>query len=225
MQKRKQFTLGIITLLLLCILAGCQFGNQKKKTEKKVDYYIGVVDNNAPYYYKDADGTEKGLYVTFLDKLSKEQSFTYMFVPMDIYASEQSLSEQSVDGFIGSTVVKTGEKEVLSGSEFYTSDICVLVPKESRLLDMRSLKNKIIAAPAGAGEERFAKYLANKYKGRAITFSHVEEAIGDIEKGYSQALILDKEYYDAHMDASKNWNCLKVSSQFQNNHKFYKVSK
>ena len=207
MQKRKQFTLGIITLLLLCILAGCQFGNQKKKTEKKVDYYIGVVDNNAPYYYKDADGTEKGLYVTFLDKLSKEQSFTYMFVPMDISASEQSLSEQSVDGFIGSTVVKTGEKEVLSGSEFYTSDICVLVPKESRLLDMRSLKNKIIAAPAGAGEERFAKYLANK------------------EKGYSQALILDKEYYDAHMDASKNWNCLKVSSQFQNNHKFYKVSK
>ena len=201
MQKRKQFTLGIITLLLLCILAGCQFGNQKKKTEKKVDYYIGVVDNNAPYYYKDADGTEKGLYVTFLDKLSKEQSFTYMFVPMDI-----SASEQSVDGFIGSTVVKTGEKEVLSGSEFYTSDICVLVPKESRLLDMRSLKNKIIAAPAGAGEERFAKYLENKYKGRAITFSHVEEAIGDIEKGYSQALILDKEYYDAHMDAFKNWN-------------------
>ena len=158
--------------------------------------------------------------MTFLDKLSKEQSFTYMFVPMDI-----SASEQSVDGFIGSTVVKTGEKEVLSGSEFYTSDICVLVPKESRLLDMRSLKNKIIAAPAGAGEERFAKYLENKYKGRAITFSHVEEAIGDIEKGYSQALILDKEYYDAHMDAFKNWNCLKVSSQFQNNHKFYKVSK
>ena len=220
MQKRKQFTLGIITLLLLCILAGCQFGNQKKKTEKKVDYYIGVVDNNAPYYYKDADGTEKGLYVTFLDKLSKEQSFTYMFVPMDI-----SASEQSVDGFIGSTVVKTGEKEVLSGSEFYTSDICVLVPKESRLLDMRSLKNKIIAAPAGAGEERFAKYLANKYKGRAITFSHVEEAIEDIEKGYSQALILDKEYYDAHRDTFKNWKCLKVSSQFQNNHKFYKVSK
>ena len=220
MQKRKQFTLGIITLLLLCILAGCQFGNQKKKTEKKVDYYIGVVDNNAPYYYKDADGTEKGLYVTFLNKLSKEQSFTYMFVPMDI-----SASEQSVDGFIGSTVVKTGEKEVLSGSEFYTSDICVLVPKESRLLDMRSLKNKIIAAPAGAGEERFAKYLANKYKGRAITFSHVEEAIEDIEKGYSQALILDKEYYDAHRDTFKNWKCLKVSSQFQNNHKFYKVSK
>lgn len=220
MQKRKQFTLGIITLLLLCILAGCQFGNQKKKTEKKVDYYIGVVDNNAPYYYKDADGTEKGLYVTFLNKLSKEQSFTYIFVPMDI-----SASEQSVDGFIGSTVVKTGEKEVLSGSEFYTSDICVLVPKESRLLDMRSLKNKIIAAPAGAGEERFAKYLANKYKGQAIAFSNVEEAIGDIEKGYSQALILDKEYYDAHRDTFKNWNCLKVSSQFQNNHKFYKVSK
>ena len=220
MQKRKQFTLGIITLLLLCILAGCQFGNQKKKTEKKVDYYIGVVDNNAPYYYKDADGTEKGLYVTFLNKLSKEQSFTYMFVPMDI-----SASEQSVDGFIGSTVVKTGEKEVLSGSEFYTSDICVLVPKESRLLDMRSLKNKIIAAPAGAGEERFAKYLANKYKGQAIAFSNVEEAIGDIEKGYSQALILDKEYYDAHRDTFKNWKCLKVSSQFQNNHKFYKVSK
>ena len=90
---------------------------------------------------------------------------------------------------------------------------------------MRSLKNKIIAAPARAGEERFAKYLANKYKGQVIAFSNVEEAIGDIEKGYSQALILDKEYYDAHRDTFKNWNCLKVSSQFQNNHKFYKVSK
>ena len=122
MQRRKQFTLGIITLLLLCILAGCQFGNQKKKTEKKVDYYIGVVDNDAPYYYKDADGTEKGLYVTFLDKLSKEQSFTYMFVPMDISASEQSLSEQSVDGFIGSTVVKIGKRKSFLEVNF-TSDI------------------------------------------------------------------------------------------------------
>ena len=83
MQKRKQFTLGIITLLLLCILAGCQFGNQKKKTEKKVDYYIGVVDNNAPYYYKDADGTEKGLYVTFLDKLSKEQEKRKFFLEVN----------------------------------------------------------------------------------------------------------------------------------------------
>ena len=75
MQKRKQFTLGIITLLLLCILAGCQFGNQKKKTEKKVDYYIGVVDNNAPYYYKDADGTEKAF----------KRTVVYLYVCSDGY--------------------------------------------------------------------------------------------------------------------------------------------
>ena len=40
MQKRKQFTLGIIMLLLLCILAGCQFGNQKKKTEKNIQHIV-----------------------------------------------------------------------------------------------------------------------------------------------------------------------------------------
>lgn len=39
MQKRKQFTLGIITLLLLCILAGCQFGNQENGEESRLLYW------------------------------------------------------------------------------------------------------------------------------------------------------------------------------------------
>ena len=82
----------------------------KKKTEKKVDYYIGV-DNNAPYYYKDADGTEKGLYVTFLNELFNSR---IAYICSDGYFCFRTKSfEQSDDGFIGSTVVKTGEKSFL----------------------------------------------------------------------------------------------------------------
>ncbi len=221
MQKRKQFTIGITFLVLLCILVGCQSGKKKEKTVKKADYYIGVAIDNAPYYYKDTDGTEKGSYVTFIDKLSKEKSFTYAFVPMNRSSFEQSLSTQLIDGYIDSMIVKTGEKEDSSSDVFYTSNLCVLSPEKSGVRNLKGLADKILVAPAGTSEEVFAKYLANKYKGQAVAFSSTKEAKNDIEDGYSEALVIDEEYYKAHTEAFENWNCLKVSSRFQNKHKLY----
>ena len=225
MQRRKQFIIGITFLLLLCIFTGCGSTKKKENPAKKIDYYIGVVDDNAPYYYKDSSGTEKGSYVTFLNKLSKEQSFTYAFVPIETSSLDLALSEQSIDGFIGSIAIKTGEEKRFNTTEVQESNLCVISPKTEGLHNLKDLADKTIVASAGAGEEVFARYLANKYKGQAIAFSSIKEAQKDVEAGYSQALIIDKDYYNAHADTFKSWNCLKESKRFQNKHEFYKDSK
>lgn len=224
MQIKKAFRIGITCLLLLCLLAGCQSGGKDKKAVKKADYYIGVVDDNAPYYYKDSDGTEQGIYVAYLDNLAKEQSFTYEFVPVDAPSCEQNLLTQSIDGFIGSNIINT-EIKSLSETEISTANLCVLSPKEVGMRSLQGLKDKGIASLADGGEEIFAKYLANKYKAKTTTFSSVTEAKSDIENGYSQALVIDEEYYNAHKEDFANWICLKISSRFQNKHMLYIKSK
>ena len=53
MRKKKRIPVSIMLLVFLFLLTGCTLGGTKQEAETKVDYYIGVVDDNAPYYYEE----------------------------------------------------------------------------------------------------------------------------------------------------------------------------
>ena len=205
MRKKKRIPVSIMLLVFLFLLTGCTLGGTKQEAETKVDYYIGVVDDNAPYYYEE-DGVPKGYYADFVAAMAKEEPFTYKFVP--------------VDGFIGATNASSG-KNILASKSFYTSNICVLAPKSSNISTLKQIKDNSIAAPADTEEEVFAKYLANRYKGRAVPFLSVKEALSDIESGNTQILVADKEYYKQHKETFKSWKVLKTSHRFQNEHRLF----
>ena len=130
------------------------------------------------------------------------------------------LSKKSIDGFIGATNASSG-KNILASKSFYTSNICVLAPKSSNISTLKQIKDNSIAAPADTEEEVFAKYLANRYKGRAVPFLSVREALSDIEAGNTQILVADKEYYKQHKETFKSWKVLKTSHRFQNEHRLF----
>ena len=184
MRKKKRIPVSIMLLVFLFLLTGCTLGGTKQEAETKVDYYIGVVDDNAPYYYEE-DGLPKGYYADFVAAMAKEEPFTYKFVPVD------------------------------------ASYICVLAPKSSNISTLKQIKDNSIAAPADTEEEVFAKYLANRYKGRAVPFLSVREALSDIEAGNTQILVADKEYYKQHKETFKSWKVLKTSHRFQNEHRLF----
>lgn len=219
MQKRKRCYVGSIFLLFLCILTGCTLGNRQQKEEKQADYYIGVINENAPYYYEEKDGTSKGYYADIMSALSKEYSFSYEFVPVSTTTYEQCLLEKSIDGFIGSVTEKVGEnKNFFESESFYASNLCVLAPESSGIHNLKQMQDKKIAAISGTKEEVFAKYIANKYKGQTVLFSSIGQAMSDIQNGYSQAMVIDEEYYKSNEDSFKNWILIKRTKRFQNTH-------
>lgn len=219
MQKKKRYYICSIFLLLLCILTGCTLGNGRQKENRKVDYYIGVVDQNAPYYYEDKDGTSKGYYADIMSALSKKYSFSYEFVPVTMSSYEECLSEKSIDGFIGNTVCETGkEKSFFESEGFYTSDLCLLSPESSGIDNLKKVKDKVIVTVSESEEEVFAKYISNKYKAQVVTFSSIKQAVSDIKDGYSQAIVVDEEYYKSNKDIFKNWTLVKNTKRFQNTH-------
>lgn len=219
MQEKKRMYVGIIMLTFLFLLTGCKLEKAKKDTETKADYYIGVVNDNAPYYYEE-DGISKGYYADFIAALAKEESFTYKFVFVDASSYHENLSEKTIDGFIGDANVISGES-VLASEPFYTSDICVLVPEGSDISNLKGVKDNKIASAADTKEEVFAKYLANRYKGQAVAFSSVKDALSDIKAQNSQVLIVDDLYYRQHTAEFKKWKVLKTSQRFQNEHRFF----
>ena len=221
MQKKKRCYIGSIFLLFLCILTGCTLGSGRQKEDKKVDYYIGVVKQNAPYYYEDKDGTSKGYYADLMSALSKKYSFSYKFVSVSMSSYEQSLSEKSIDGFIGNTAWEIGkEKNFFESESFYTSNLCLLSPESSGIDNIKKVKDKVIVTVSGSEEEVFAKYISNKYKARSVAFSSIEQAVSDIKDGYSQAIVVDEEYYKSNEDIFKNWTLVKNTKRFQNTHTF-----
>lgn len=225
MPKRKWLYMNGILLLIVCMLAGCASGGQGKLEEKeKVDYSIGVVEENAPYYYEE-DGTPKGYYVDFISKLSKKKAFTYEFVPVDTSTCEELLSDKKINAFIGDSITETGQQDTFDESKsFYTSEICILSAPGSSIRSLKEIKGKNIAAVSGAEEEAAAKYLANKYEGQSVAFSSVKEALTDIKEGYSQILVVDEEYYKNQEETFKNWIFLKKLENFQNKHKFFAMN-
>lgn len=220
MQKRRLFITGIL-LVLIGVLAGCSFGKREKQQEKKTaDYYIGVVEDNAPYYYEAEDGTPKGYYVNLMNLLAKKYSFTYAFVPVDISAYEENLSDNRIDAFIGAVPDKSYKESSFFESEtLYTSKVYALAASNANIHALKEAENKGIAAVADTEEEAFAKYLANKYDAQAVPFSSMKEALSDIENGQSQLLAVDAAYYKEHQENFKEWRCLNKSQRFQNNHK------
>lgn len=219
MQKKKRIYAGIIMLICLLFLAGCVPGGEKKEKETKADYYIGVVSDNAPYYYEE-DGTPKGYYVDFIAGLAKQASFTYEFVAVDNSSYSENLSKKAIDGFIGEAEISS-EDNIGASEPFYISDICVLVPEGSVISNLKGIKDNGIASVANTQEEVFAKYLANHYKGQSVAFTSVREALSDIEAGNAQVLVVDEPYYKQHTAEFKNWKVLKASSRFQNKHRFF----
>lgn len=220
MKKRKLFISSIL-LLVVCVLAGCSFGSQKKQEEKKTaDYYIGVVEDNAPYYYEAEDGTPKGYYVNLMNLLAKKYSFTYAFVPVDISSYEENLSGNRIDAFIGAVSTKAyKESSFFESATLYTSKVYALAASNANIRALKEAENKGIAAVSNTEEETFAKYLANKYKAQAVSFSSMKEALSDIENGQSQLLAVDAAYYKEHQENFKDWRCLHKSQRFQNTHK------
>ena len=163
---------------------------------------------------------DNGYYADFVAAMAKEEPFTYKFVPVDASSYNENLSKKSIDGFIGATNASSG-KNILASKSFYTSNICVLAPKSSNISTLKQIKDNSIAAPADTEEEVFAKYLANRYKGRAVPFLSVKEALSDIEAGNTQILVADKEYYKQHKETFKSWKVLKTSHRFQNEHRLF----
>ena len=156
MRKKKRIPVSIMLLVFLFLLTGCTLGGTKQEAETKVDYYIGVIDDNAPYYYEE-DGLPKGYYADFVAAMAKEEPFTYKFVPVDASSYNENLSKKSIDGFIGATNASSG-KNILASKSFYTSNICVLAPKSSNISTLKQKKKIIVRRPLPIQKR---KYLRN----------------------------------------------------------------
>ena len=178
---------------------------------------IDIYDTDQPWISEFAS---KGYLEPLGDKLSEEDKSDFYEAALDASSYNENLSKKSIDGFIGATNASSG-KNILASKSFYTSNICVLAPKSSNISTLKQIKDNSIAAPADTEEEVFAKYLANRYKGRAVPFLSVREALSDIEAGNTQILVADKEYYKQHKETFKSWKVLKTSHRFQNEHRLF----
>lgn len=220
MKNRRTLSIFLAVLLLIGILGGCQFGADREESTRKADYSIGVSGDNAPYYSKEESG-ESGIYVSLLDAIAKEENFTYEFVKIDESSASQALQDGIIDGFLGSLVGETGEVELVDSKAFYTSNVCVVSPKNGGIKKLNALDGKEISVKSATAEERFGEYLAVKYGGEAVAFAASADVLSDINSGYSQAAVVDEQYYENHSGIFENWICVKVSEKYQNKHKLH----
>ncbi|MFR5083818.1 MAG: transporter substrate-binding domain-containing protein [Anaerobutyricum hallii] len=141
---------------------------------KVVDYYIGVVDDNAPYYYEE-DGLPKGYYADFVAAMAKEEPFTYKFVPVDASSYNENLSKKSIDGFIGATNASSLCKKILASQLLIISQYFEVfsAKKFCNISTLEQYKITEFAATMPMTEEEviIAKHLCKSLYKRQLHFS------------------------------------------------------
>lgn len=73
MRKKEEDTCQYHAVSILISSDRMHIRGTKQEAETKVDYYIGVVDDNAPYYYEE-DGLPKGYYADFVAAMAKRRT-------------------------------------------------------------------------------------------------------------------------------------------------------
>lgn len=188
--------------------------------KEKVDYTIGVEENNAPYFSLDANGNPTGFYADLVEAIAEKQGFTYQFENMT--ATEAAAGEGvSCDFFLGTLK----EKEKQQSEMFYQSKLCVVTQQGNKGKKLKNLENQSIAARASTGENDFAEYLAVKYDADSILFQTLDSTLEDMKEGYSFAAVLDAGNASTLLQQDQTLQMVKTSEKYFNEHRFTALKK
>ena len=216
----KRMLLAVLVFGLL-LLTSCM--NDKVKapedgnvSEKTADIIVGVEGEHPPWFHTDKDGKAVGIYADLFRELSKADGFSYAFVETDPPAARSALKAGTIHCYLGTLVPPTGESLGLWQSDIlFDSALCLAVPRDSAITEPAQIKGKEAAAVKGTSEERYASYLAGRYKALPVTFPSRKDVFTDVDQGLSAAAASD---YVCVKEKGEAYRILEVSDSIKNAH-------
>lgn len=172
---KKIFSLLLITILAVTILAGC------KEEKQKTQYSVLVDKDNKPYSYEE-DGKACGFAVEILDAVAEEENMEINYVydmGKDTYSACISTLTDGSDGYDYT-------------DHFYQQGIVFANKKESDITTYEQLLHKTVGVLENSFSLDFACQIAPQYDIAVKEYKDREKLYDDVESGKLDGLFDDE---------------------------------
>ncbi len=178
--------LVVLTALGLTLATAARAADQAVKIGTEADY--------APFEYKDADGTLKGLEIDLAKLYCAQAHLACTFVNMDFDGLIPALNAHQIDAAMSQmSITEDRLKSVAFTDPVTHNDVRVVAPKGSAITaDPASMKGKTIAVQSGTIEESWANAKLKGIAGEIKVYQGQDQAFEDLKAGRADATICDE---------------------------------
>ena len=193
--KMKKFSLFIIGLSLLLVIAAC--GTDKKdKTGSdggNKDKYVVGIDTTYPPFEFEVDGKYTGIDIDIITAIAKNQDFEIEFDAMDFGGIIPAMQANQLDIAIAGMSITKERKEVVDFSDpYFDAGLTLVVDgKTTDIKSIEDLKGKTIAVKNGTTGAKFAQENEAEYGYKIVMFDDSPSMFQEISNGNADALIED----------------------------------
>lgn len=156
----------------LFLLAGC-WDNSKDKLEKKI-ISIGVLPDNAPFAFYDADNKIQGLDIDIINRFVSNLGYKPEWEAMRLPYLLKAARKGSIDLGVGGISVSDERKKKISFSDSYydNNSFALLVRSDSDIKSYEDMGNRKLATTLGSVQEEYAKNNSTKYNKTPVVLGY-----------------------------------------------------
>ena len=172
-------------------LAGAGWAAPARAEDQAVK--IGTEADYAPFEYKDADGTLKGMEIDLANLYCARAHLKCTFVNMDFDGLIPALNAHQIDAALSQmSVTDERKKSVAFTAPVTHNDERVIAPKGSTVTDdPTSFKGKTVAVQSGTILENWANAHLKGIAGDIKVYQGQDQAFEDLKSGRADATIVD----------------------------------
>lgn len=191
---RKFFSIMVVILLSMTVLAGCGDNNDKEEIKPKAKPLVVAMEmTSPPFETKDDKGTPIGVSVDFAKAFGDYIGREVIFENTSYDGLTSSLQDGSADMVISSMIITDETSQTVDFSKPYANVmLAVLVNKNLGITTIDSLnqKGKKIAAITGSAGYLYAQN--NLPKAEIIALANESECTAEVAQGKADGFIYDQ---------------------------------
>ncbi|SDJ99637.1 transporter substrate-binding domain-containing protein [Sediminibacillus albus] len=190
----KKTLLGLITLLMISLLAAC--GSNESSGESGSDsaegetYTVATDANFQPFEYKNPEtGEMEGFDIDLVKAVAKEAGFNVDFKTMEFDGLLASMQSGKFPIGVAGISITEDRKETISFSDsYYDSGLILAVPEESDIQSIDDVDGLKVGARQGSTSE---EYLKNNTDAEVVAYPEIVTAYMNLEKDRLDAVLYD----------------------------------
>ncbi|MFC3884140.1 transporter substrate-binding domain-containing protein [Bacillus songklensis] len=215
MVKKKWFSLTLISMLVIGLLAACGTSNDKEnasegnaggKEEKKV-LTMGTSADYPPFEYIDtAKGDEIiGFDADLAKAITKELGYEVKIVDMDFNGLIPAIQAGKVDFVMaGMTPTPEREKSVDFSEPYYITKNLIVIKKDSGIKTVEDLKGKTVGVQVGTIQEEKANEIKKTVDMKVENRNRIPEIIQEMNSNRFDAAIIEDVVAKNYFAKDKN---------------------
>jgi arginine/lysine/histidine transporter system substrate-binding protein len=210
---KKFFSIFLIGLLTIGLLAACGTSTEKKSGEGKKVLIMGTSADYPPFEYIDSAKSEEiiGFDVDLAKAITEKLGYEMKVQDMDFNGLIPALESGKVDFVLaGMTPTEDRKKNVDFSDIYYTANNMIVAKKDSGIQSLEDLEGKVVGVQLSSIQEDKAKEIAESINIKIENRNRIPELVQEILAGRIDAAIIEDTVAKGYLEKNPKLGGFKI---------------